>query len=163
VLRKYLYPILASIALLIFLSALAVYFYRLNRRLHETQKQLKAELVQRRESEKALLIRSTAIDAAAASIFITDRNGIIEYVNPAFSRATGYSAEEAVGRTPAMLKSGIHPPELYQAMWKTILAGNVWQGEVINRRKNGETHVDESIIAPVKDEDGRIIHFVAIK
>lgn len=161
--RKYYYLILAGTALLIFLTALAVYFYRLNRRLRETQGQLKAELTQRRESEEALRIRSTAIEATAASVFITDRHGVIEYVNPAFSRATGYPAEEVVGRTPAMLKSGIHSPELYQAMWETILAGKVWRGEVTNRRKNGEIHIDESIIAPVKDEEGQIIRFVAIK
>jgi PAS domain S-box-containing protein len=160
---KYYYVILASIALLIFLTSLTVYFYRLNQRLRETKDQLKMELAQRRESEEALRIRSTAIEATAASVFITNRNGVIEYVNPAFSRSTGYSAEEAVGKTPAMLKSGIHPPELYQAMWKSILSGNVWQGEVTNRRKNGETHVDESIIAPVKDEAGQVIRFVAIK
>lgn len=163
VVQKYYYLILAAIGLLVFLAVLAVYFYRLNRRLREVQAQLKAELVQRRESEDALRIRSTAIEATAATVFITDRNGVIEYVNPAFCRSTGYSAKEAVGKTPAMLKSGTHPPELYKAMWETILAGNVWQGEVTNRRKNGETHIDESIIAPVKDEEGQIIRFVAIK
>jgi phosphate/phosphite/phosphonate ABC transporter binding protein len=161
--QKYYYLILASVALLIFLTTLAVYFYHLNRRLRETQGQLKAELTQRRESEDALRIRSTAIEATAASVLITDRHGVIEYVNPAFSRATGYPAEEVVGRTPAMLKSGIHTTELYQAMWKTILAGNVWQGEIINRRKNGELHEDESVIAPVKNEAGQVIRFVAIK
>ncbi|MFA7241402.1 MAG: PAS domain S-box protein [Sulfuricellaceae bacterium] len=163
VVKKYYYLILAGIVLLIFLAVLAYYFYRLNRRLSEIQGQLKSELAQRRESEKALLIRSTAIEAAATSIFITNRQGVIEYVNPAFIRATGYSAEEVVGRTPAMLKSGIHSPGVYQSMWETILAGNIWQGEVTNRCKNGDTRVDESIIAPVKDADGQIIHFVAIK
>jgi PAS domain S-box-containing protein len=163
VVQKYYYLILAGMAALLFLSALAVYFYRLNRRLRETQKQFKAELAQRRESEKALLIRSTTIEAAAACIFITDRRGIIEYVNPAFSRVTGYSAEEALGRTPALLKSGLHPSTFYQTLWETILAGNVWQGEVTNRRKDGELYVDESIITPVVDENGQIIRFVAIK
>jgi len=163
VVQKYYYLILAGTALLIFLGALAVNFYRLNRRLRETQTQLKAELGQRRESEKALLIRSTTIEAAAASIFITDRHGIIEYVNPAFSRVTGYSAAEALGRTPSLLKSGLQPAAFYQTLWQTILAGKVWQGEVTNRRKNGEIYVDESIITPVVDEAGQIIRFVAIK
>jgi phosphate/phosphite/phosphonate ABC transporter binding protein len=163
VLEKYRYPALAGVALLIFLAAAAIYFYRLNRRLRDAQKQIESELLQRRESEEALRIRSAAIEAAAASIFITDRHGTIEYVNPAFSRVTGYSAAEVVGRTPSLLKSGLHPPFLYQTLWNTILAGKVWHGEVTNRRKDGTTYVDESIIAPVSDEQGRIIHFVAIK
>ncbi len=163
VLEKYRYLVFAGAALLLFLAAVAIYFYRLNRRLRDAQKQIESELLQRRESEEALRIRSAAIEAAAASIFITDRHGTIEYVNPAFTHTTGYSAAEALGRTPALLKSGLHPPFLYQTLWNTILAGKVWHGEVTNRRKDGTTYVDESIITPVCDEQGRIIRFVAIK
>jgi PAS domain S-box-containing protein len=84
-------------------------------------------------------------------------------VNPAFTKLTGYTAAEAIGHTPAMLKSGEHPPEFYARLWATTLAGNVWHGEIVNRRKNGQLYDEDMTITPVRSADNKIAHFVAIK
>jgi PAS domain S-box-containing protein len=102
-----------------------------------------------------------AVEASGHSVYFTDRNGVIQYVNPAFEEMTGYSAEEAVGRTPRILKSGEHDEAFYEELWETILAGDVWRNELINRRQSGERYVVDQTIAPVED-DGEITHFVAI-
>jgi PAS domain S-box-containing protein len=102
-----------------------------------------------------------AVEASGHSVYFTDRNGVIQYVNPAFEETTGYTAEEAVGKTPRILKSGEHDEAFYEELWETILAGDVWRNELINRRKSGERYVVDQTIAPVED-DGRITHFVAI-
>ena len=111
----------------------------------------------------ALQARSVAIEAAAEAVLIADRDGYIEYVNPAFTRNTGYPAEEAVGRRPSILKSGMQDNAFYQRLWQTILAGQVWKGEVVNRRKDGILYTEEMAISPVKDESGTVVRFVAIK
>lgn len=121
------------------------------------------DITDRKRIEDALKSRAVALEAASEGVIITDRQGIIEYVNPAFTAGSGYPAEEAIGRTPALLKSGIQPPEFYQRLWTTILAGQVWQGEIVNRRKDGSLYTEATAIAPVKAEDGHISHFVAIK
>ncbi|MEF8778275.1 MAG: PAS domain S-box protein, partial [Natronomonas sp.] len=82
-------------------------------------------------------------------IYITDTDGTIEYVNPSFTEITGYAPEEAIGRTPAILKSGEHDREFYADLWETILDGEMWENEVINRRKNGELYVADQTIAPI--------------
>ncbi|WP_336136883.1 two-component system sensor histidine kinase NtrB [Natronomonas amylolytica] len=102
-----------------------------------------------------------AVEASGHSVYFTDRNGIIQYVNPAFEETTGYSAAEAVGRTPRILKSGEHEAAFYGDLWETILSGNVWRNELINERKSGDRYVVDQTIAPV-EEDGEITHFVAI-
>jgi PAS domain S-box-containing protein len=94
-------------------------------------------------------------------VYFTDTNGVIQYVNPAFEEMSGYSAEEAVGRTPRILKSGEHDDAFYAELWDTILSGEVWRNELINQRKSGERYVIDQTIAPV-EEDGEITHFVAI-
>jgi PAS domain S-box-containing protein len=109
-------------------------------------------------------LQSAALNAAANGIVITDRAGIIVWVNPAFTRLTGYSAEEAVGRTPrALVKSGVHDAALYEELWTTILAGQVWTGEMTNRRKDGTLYTERQTITPVKGPDGQILHFISIK
>ncbi|QLD86576.1 PAS domain S-box protein [Natronomonas halophila] len=102
-----------------------------------------------------------AVEASGHSVYFTDRNGVIQYVNPAFEEVTGYTAAEAVGKTPRILKSGEHDEAFYEELWETILAGDVWRNELINRRKSGERYVVDQTIAPVED-DGEITHFVAI-
>jgi PAS domain S-box-containing protein len=104
----------------------------------------------------------TALEHAGESIFITDVNGTILWVNPAFTAITGYTAEEAVGQNPRILQSGHHPQEFYERFWSHILAGRVWQGIFVNRRKDGTLYYDERTIAPVFDAEGRITHFVSI-
>ncbi|MGK7346657.1 MAG: PAS domain S-box protein [Candidatus Nitrospinota bacterium M3_3B_026] len=106
---------------------------------------------------------ATAIEHAGEAIVITDVDGIIQYVNPAFEKITGYSRDEAVGRNPRILKSGVHPPEFYEKMWKTITSGRTWSGELVNRRKDGALYHDQASIAPVKNEQGGIVSYVAVK
>lgn len=103
-----------------------------------------------------------AVEAAGHSVYFTDENGVIEYVNPAFERITGYSKDEAVGQTPRILKSGEHDRQFYERLWDTITSGEVWRSELINTRKSGEQYVVDQTIAPVTDETGAITNFVAI-
>ncbi|NTV94794.1 MAG: PhnD/SsuA/transferrin family substrate-binding protein, partial [Thiobacillus sp.] len=106
----------------------------------------------------------SALEAAANAIVITDADACIEWANPAFETLTGFSRREAVGRRPAeLVKSGLHNKDFYEVMWQTILAGQVWRGEVINKKRDGSLYDEELIIAPVPDESGRITHFVGIK
>ncbi len=99
---------------------------------------------------------------ALEGITITDRNGVIQKVNPAFTRVTGYGADEAVGKTPSILKSGRQDIFYYQAMWNVLLTTGQWQGEIWNRRKNGEIYPEWLSISSVRGPDGEIEHFIAI-
>jgi PAS domain S-box-containing protein len=104
-----------------------------------------------------------AVEQAADGIIITDADGKIEYVNPAFTAMTGYASREAVGQYPRILKSGCQPAAFYEDLWNTIRSGRVWRGEVINRRKNGTFYHEEMRIAPVQDPNGEVVSFMAIK
>ncbi len=116
------------------------------------------------EREERLRLQYAALDAAANAILISDVNGSIMWVNPAFSKLTGYSADEALHRNPReLVRSGKHPNDFYQDLWQTILDGRVWHGELINRRKDGSLYHEEQTITPVRNAEGQITHFVAIK
>lgn len=104
-----------------------------------------------------------AVEQSSAAIVITNRDGIIEYVNPHFTKVTGYSAGEAVGQNPRILKSGWHTPTFYRELWRTLLAGEEWHGEFHNMRKNGEIYLEDASIAPVKNAAGGITHFIGVK
>lgn len=120
---------------------------------------------ERSARERAELERSRlgyAIEQAAESIIITDTEGVIEYVNPAFCAATGWSREEAIGRTPNLLKSGVHETTLYAGMWQELLAGQPWHGRLVNRRKDGSLFHVDATISPVRDGDGVIRRFVSL-
>ena len=104
-----------------------------------------------------------AIEQSDESIVITDLNGTIQYVNPAFTRRTGYSSENAIGSNPRILKSGLTPIEVYEELWKTILSGSPWKGTLINKTMSGELYYEDATIAPVIDEKGKITNFVAVK
>ncbi|HUC83951.1 MAG TPA: PAS domain S-box protein, partial [Candidatus Acidoferrales bacterium] len=121
------------------------------------------DISERKQAEAQIRILAIALQSAANAIVITDRNGIIEWVNPAFTRLTGYGVNEAIGRNPRVLKSGAHPPEFYAGIWRAVLAGRVWHGELINKRKDGTCYNEEMTIAPVSDSAGTITHFIAIK
>jgi diguanylate cyclase (GGDEF)-like protein/PAS domain S-box-containing protein len=112
--------------------------------------------------QQRLRLQSTAMAAAANAIFITDRDGHIEWVNEAFTRLSGYPAEEVIGKTPAFLKSGAQDPETYQRLWETITDGSVWRGEMVERRQDGTLYTVDQTVAPILDESGTIAHFVAI-
>jgi PAS domain S-box-containing protein len=119
--------------------------------------------VERRSAEAKLRLLSAALDAAANGIVITNPEGTILWVNPAFTAVTGYPAEEALGQNPRLLKSGKHDRPFYSDLWNTILAGKVWRGELTNRRKDGTPYVEEMTITPVLDEGGTIRNFIAMK
>jgi two-component system cell cycle sensor histidine kinase/response regulator CckA len=122
--------------------------------LHSTQQQ-------RQVAEQSLRKLSCAVEQSADAIFITNSEGIIEYVNPAFEMLTGYSLEEVTGRTSSILKSGEQAPVLYREVWESIRSGNAGRSIVVNRKKNGEVYyVDESISA-IRDAEGRIANFVS--
>jgi len=113
--------------------------------------------------EEQIKVQISALTATANAIVITDRHGKIEWVNPAFCKLTGYSAHEAIGRNARILKSDQHPPAFYGTLWATILTGNVWHGELVNKRKDGRLYNEEMTITPVRGADGQIAHFVAVK
>ena len=113
------------------------------------------------EQEKTLF--EMQADALGQAVFITDADGTIEYVNPAFERTTGYSAAEAIGENPRLLKSDQQDEEFYRELWETISAGEVWEAELTNRRKSGELYRTTQKITPVTNTDGTITHFVTIE
>ncbi|MEI8234037.1 MAG: PAS domain S-box protein [Verrucomicrobiota bacterium] len=116
-----------------------------------------------KRTEEALRLQSGALEAAANAIVITDIKGAIVWVNAAFTTYTGYTAAEAIGKTPSLLKSGQHDSEFYQNLWKTVSAGEVWRGEMINRRKDGTLYPEEMTVTPMRDNRGEITHFIAVK
>jgi len=119
-------------------------------------------LQQEQQSAQELLRKLLhAVEQSADTVLITDREGRIQYVNPAFEKLTGYAREEACGKTPRILKSGEQGPDTYQEMWKTLLAGQVYRGILVNRKKNGDLYYVEESISPVRDPNGEITHFIS--
>jgi len=106
---------------------------------------------------------SRAVEQSGTAIVITDLNGKIEFINPAFSNITGYTNEDIIGQTPRILKSNQTPQKIYKKLWATITQGEVWEGEFLNRKKNGELYWEFSTISPIKDEAGKVTHYVDIK
>ena len=121
------------------------------------------DITERRLTEAENRRLAMAIEQSADGIVVTDPEGIIQYVNPAFSAMTGYTRDEALGQNPRILKSGQHGNEFYQSLWNTIRAGNVWHGEISNRRKDGTLYTEAMTIAPVRDPSGTITNFIAVK
>lgn len=119
--------------------------------------------IRRRQAEEQVRKLTRAVEQSPVSVVITDTEGRIEYVNPRFTSLTGYAADEVLGQNPRFLKSGEHPREFYEQLWTTILAGNEWHGEFRNRKRNGELFWELSSISPVRDRDGNVTHFVAVK
>ena len=115
------------------------------------------------ESAMDLGVFLAAIESARHAIFVTNSDGLIEYINPAFSRVTGYSAQEALGAKTSILRSGVMTAEYYQDLWSQLLAGNSWSESITNRRKNGELYEAWQIISPITDEAGRPLKFVVIQ
>ena len=113
------------------------------------------------EKERVRLI--SAVEQAAEAIVITDPDAMIQYVNPAFERISGYMKEEAVGQNPRILKSGKQDDAFYQKMWDTLMSGEIWAGQIVNRRKNGSLYTEEATISPVRDASGKTVNYVAVK
>ena len=116
-----------------------------------------------KRAEQQLRVQTTALDAAANAIVITDHNGTIQSVNPAFTALTGYTAQEAVGQNPRILKSGKQDEAFYRNLWQTISSGQVWSGELTNRRKDGSLYDEEMTITPLRNADGGVARYIAIK
>jgi PAS domain S-box-containing protein len=116
-----------------------------------------------RQSEDTARKLSRAVEQSPVSIIITDLAGNMEYVNPKFTATTGYSADEAMGKNPRILKSGDMPPEDYAELWATITSGREWKGELRNRRKDGGDYWEYASISPIRDATGRIAHYLAVK
>src|SRR6266404_5025690 len=121
------------------------------------------DITQRRLVEERLRLQSTALEAAAIGIVLSDSKGTILWVNPAFTKLTGYTATEAIGQKASLQKSGKHDEKFYRNLWQTVNSGNVWQGDIINRRKDGSLYDEELTITPVCDERGEITYFIAMK
>ena len=123
----------------------------------------KAVLRSNIEALEKLSILSRAIEQNPALIVITDMNGIIEYVNPKYTETTGYTLPEVMGKSPRILKSGHQSAEFYRNLWKTILSGKEWNGEMLNKKKNGDLYWEDGSISPLLNESGQITHLIGIK
>ncbi len=120
-----------------------------------------ADITAQYQAEEQANTLASAIEQTADSVIITDREGVIEYVNPAFERTTGYTRAEAIGKKPSLVKSGRHDQAFYRRLWQTILQGQPFREVFINRAKHGVLYHEEKTITPIKDERGSITHFVS--
>ncbi len=124
---------------------------------------LQHEIAERERAEAQLRILAKAVEQAPSSIVVTNAEGNIVYVNPYFSKVTGYSAEEVIGQNPRVLKSGEQDATVYQQLWDTIKRGEIWQGELVNQTKQGTLYWESVAIAPIRNDQDSITHYVAIK
>jgi PAS domain S-box-containing protein len=122
-----------------------------------------SDVTERRRANERLQLLDTAIEAMPVGVVITDREGRIQWVNGGFCRMTGYTAADVIGLPTSIQKSGRHPPEFYQTLWQTIQRGEVWAGEIINRRKDGSEYFEDVVIAPVAFGRGGVTHYIAMK
>lgn len=137
-------------------------WHRLGQAVRRAMREAQAR-AERRQMEQQVRLQSSALEAVANGIMLTDKNGKILFVNKSFCEMTGYTADEVLGQTPRLLNSGKHDREFFDELWRTILAGQVWQGELFNRRKDGNIFPEEMAITPLFDSSGVVTHFVAVK
>ncbi len=116
-----------------------------------------------KKRENRLVALNRAVEQSPAAVAITDKNGIMTYVNPKFEEMTGYPAAEVIGKNPRILKSGRQGPEFYKELWGTILSGRTWNGEFHNKKKDGSLYWENAYISAVRDVKGEIINFIAVK
>ena len=121
------------------------------------------DLTEERAREADLYRLGTAIEQAVESIVITDPEAVIEYVNPAYEKITGFSRAESIGKRISIVKSGMHDEEFYDSVWNTISSGQTWQGEFLNRRKNGEVFHQRATISPIFGPNGAIVNYVSVQ
>lgn len=121
------------------------------------------DISERKLAEEQVILLSRAIEQSPVTVMITNKEGLIEYVNPRFSEVTGYSVNEVLGKNPRILQSGEHSKEFYRELWNTILSGKNWQGKLHNKRKNGESYWEDALISPILDNQGNISYFLGIK
>ncbi len=144
------------------LSLMKEYNGLLVKKLEHKNEELLKRTDELHSSVAQLRLQATALETAANAVILTDPTGIILWANPAFTKMTGYALEEAIGKSPGLLKSGQHGPAFYGDLWQTILAGKAWAGEFTNRRKDGSLYYGDQTITPVLTNDGVITHFVGI-
>ncbi|MGR3220360.1 MAG: PAS domain S-box protein [Candidatus Anammoxibacter sp.] len=130
--------------------------------LYQQKKELENEIKEHNVARKNIQKLSQVIELSMATVIITDNKGDIEYVNPQFTKTTGYSKDEVIGENPRILKSGEQPHDVYVKLWSTITAGYLWNGNLCNKKKDGEIYWEYISISPIKNEDGDIINFVAV-
>lgn len=130
---------------------------------NQSRKMLLSILEDETRAKASLTRLMAAIEHSSEVIVITDLQGLILYVNPAFEKSTGYKRDEAIGQNPRVLKSGKQDAIFYQDLWATIANGETWHGQFVNRKKNGSLYTEEATISPVKDEAGKIVNYVAVK
>ena len=121
------------------------------------------DITTRKQVEEKLKLLSSAVDAAANSIFLTDNKGVITWVNQGLTRLTGFTGPEIIGQKASVFKSGQYPRAFYQQMWATVTAGSVWQGEITNRRKDGSLYHELKTITPLRDESGKITRYLCVQ
>ena len=124
---------------------------------------LSQQVARLKQAEQELQLITAALEVAANAVVITDRDGTIQWVNPAWRSLTGFTTGESIGQSPRLLKSDHQDANFYQNMWETILAGEVWRGELVNRRKDGSLYYEEETITPLLGENGQITHFIGVK
>lgn len=145
------------------IGEVALAFDQMADTIQKDMEQIAEDVAQLRETGHSLRKMSQAIESSPATVVITDPQGIIEYINPKFSEVTGYTPQETIGKTPGILKSGLTSSAIYRNLWATIRAGREWRGELLNRKKNGELFWEDTRISSLRDEHGRITHFIAVK
>ncbi|MGA9646467.1 MAG: EAL domain-containing protein [Candidatus Korobacteraceae bacterium] len=121
------------------------------------------DIDERKQAEERLRLLAAGLEEAPNAVVLTDHQGAILWVNPAFTQMTGYSAEEAIGKNPDLWRSDKQDATFYEALWNTVAAGTVWHGELVNRKKDGSLYTEEMTVAPVRSAAGAISHYVAIK
>ena len=145
------------------IGEVALAFDQMADTIQRDMQQIEQDISHLRRTEQSLRKMSRAIESSPATVIITDPQGVIEYVNPKFTEVTGYAPSEAIGKTPRILQSGSTPATVYRDLWSTIRAGREWRGELLNRKKNGERFWEDTRISSIRDEQGRITHFIAVK
>ncbi len=121
------------------------------------------DVTEKKRAENQIKLLSRSVEQSPVSTVICDINGGIEYANPVFQTITGYSLKELKGKNPRILKSGHHPDEFYSDLWKTILSGKDWSGEIRNKKKNGQLYWEEVVISPILDDQGKVVNFVSVR
>jgi diguanylate cyclase (GGDEF)-like protein/PAS domain S-box-containing protein len=140
-----------------------LYDERLIRKLEHKMQALEHEVAERKRVEERLRLLSTAVEQSPVSVVITDQEANIQYVNPRFIEVTGYTEKEVIGQNPRILQSKLTLESTYQEMWDMLTSGRVWQGTLVNQRKNGEIYWEDVHIAPVKDSAGEFNYYVGVK
>jgi PAS domain S-box-containing protein len=140
-----------------------ILYRSMDKLLGEYRSLVSEEIVKRQRADEEINKLLSAVEHSPSAVVITDVTGKIEYINPKFTELTGYSANEVMGKNPRILKSGMHRIEFYDSLWRTILSGREWRGELYNRKKDGQLYWESASISCLKDEDGEIKYFICVK